>query len=230
MISGTSAQHGRGANRLAGVVAPQQRPAGCERVHRTVCGGDVDRVGAPRGVAAQGRRAVDVVVGAKRPLRQPRVGVKRVELGVERADVNGAVAPDGRRGDDKSERWRAPLLVPAAVKGVDRAVNRTPEGDPVGAEGRHRPDRVAGRERPAQPSPRGERVDHATRVARIDIPVRSVGDVVLPPIDKLARGRLERGVIAPQHPFAPPEFPRVGVEVVEVLVRRADGHRALPWV
>ena len=87
----------RGADGVAGVVAPAQVAAQVERVDRAVGGGDVDALLAERG------RRVDVVVGGVGPAVAAGLRIERVDGAVERADVDRATGADRRRGGDEAD-------------------------------------------------------------------------------------------------------------------------------
>src|SRR5581483_3053947 len=112
-------------------------------VHAAVEAGGVDHV-----IAHEWCRP-EPVAGLERPLHLAGVGAERVQLVVERADVDGVAVDDGLRADAGAGAGEAPLPRAAGLlERVDGAIERS-HVDRVRGHRRRRPDLAVGAEAPA---------------------------------------------------------------------------------
>ena len=166
-----------------------------------------------------------MIARGEAPANGPGRRVERVQLRVERADVNGAVRADRRRGDHIAGHERVPQRVPVGAEVVDVEVERPPEARAVIGERGRGPERVAGGVRPQLGSVRPHRVGAPAGVAGVEDPAGPHRDVALPPAHALARDRRDR---RPERPHDPRATVARGGRVVETLIARAEGQRHRP--
>ncbi len=217
------AQGRRRADRVAGVILPEQFPIRVHGVERAVRRAEQDGAGIPLRVCIQRGRSIDVVGGGELPLDPAGLRVERIQVRVEAADVDRAVRADGRRGGDKSQGPCPPDLVPIRGHRADIGIQRAPVDTAVVANGRHGPVVAVGRVGPLERAVRVDGVIQEVGVAGIIGAVEADRHVALEPA-VIADLRAQLGLVDPDGALG--HLHVAGLEVVHVPIARSKGNGA----